>query len=294
MSKRKSWQRGSMVLVAAGTLVAAQGCASLQRQPPADPPVGAAADEIVPMPVVTAPKEVPPPAPKPIRPATPIKIRPTVSYTVQQGDTLSLIAQMYGIRVAEITELNRGLDPKRLRVGKTLLLPPHAKKRNIARKAPKPAAPHAQASAAAGAGEYVIKPGDSLSKIAVAHGVTQQALREANGMTNDKLVAGKKLVIPGGAKAPAAPAAPAAPVAPAIPVAPAEPAVPADPGLVPPGGMAPAAEEPIIGTDTLGAPPSPDAGALPGPEAAPGAALAPAPLIPVSPESAVNPFTNAP
>lgn len=43
---------------------------------------------------------------------------------------------------------------------------------------------------------YRIKNGDSLEKIARAHQTTVQALKEVNGLTNDKIVVGKVLQIP--------------------------------------------------------------------------------------------------
>lgn len=43
---------------------------------------------------------------------------------------------------------------------------------------------------------YKIKNGDTLEKIAKTHGTTIQALKEANGMTSDKIVVGKTLKIP--------------------------------------------------------------------------------------------------
>lgn len=48
------------------------------------------------------------------------------SYTIKSGDTLDKIAKAHKVSVAEIMKLNEGLDPKRLRIGKTLLLPKDA------------------------------------------------------------------------------------------------------------------------------------------------------------------------
>ena len=48
-----------------------------------------------------------------------------------------------------------------------------------------------------GGGEYVVKSGDSLSKIAAANGVTISALTEANGISKaNQIRAGQKLTIP--------------------------------------------------------------------------------------------------
>ena len=43
---------------------------------------------------------------------------------------------------------------------------------------------------------YLVKSGDTLPRIAKAHGTTAQALRAANGLTNDRLVVGMKLKMP--------------------------------------------------------------------------------------------------
>ena len=43
---------------------------------------------------------------------------------------------------------------------------------------------------------YVVKSGDSLTRIAKAHGTTVKALKAANGLEGDRIVVGAKLKIP--------------------------------------------------------------------------------------------------
>ncbi len=43
---------------------------------------------------------------------------------------------------------------------------------------------------------YVVKSGDTVPRIAKAHGTTAQALRTANSLKNDRLVVGMKLKLP--------------------------------------------------------------------------------------------------
>ena len=62
----------------------------------------------------------PPPPPKPT--TTKVVIGPHQEYTVQSGDTLSLIAQAFGTTVAKIKEMN-ALKSDNLRVGQKLNLP---------------------------------------------------------------------------------------------------------------------------------------------------------------------------
>ena len=62
----------------------------------------------------------PPPPPKPT--VTKVVIGPHQEYTVQSGDTLSLIAQAFETTVAKIKEMN-GLKNDNLRIGQKLKLP---------------------------------------------------------------------------------------------------------------------------------------------------------------------------
>lgn len=52
------------------------------------------------------------------------------------------------------------------------------------------------AHAAAGGAVHVVVAGDTLGGIARKYGVTQSAIKQANNMTKDTVVLGKKLVIP--------------------------------------------------------------------------------------------------
>jgi LysM repeat protein len=66
--------------------------------------------------------------------------------------------------------------------------------------------------AVAGPGEYVVKPGDSLAKIARANGCSLADLQSVNsGVDSKHLKVGQKLKLPQKGGAAAAPAAPAAP-----------------------------------------------------------------------------------
>ena len=60
------------------------------------------------------------PTPDPTRPAT---VAAPETYVVQPGDTLSLIAEIYGVTVDEIMELNGLADGDVLSAGQTLILP---------------------------------------------------------------------------------------------------------------------------------------------------------------------------
>lgn len=165
------------------------------------------------------------------------------TYTVQNGDSLSRIAQRCGVSSRELAEVNNIKDPNKVRVGQKLVLPDYAKAQPSMTSSSKPKAkskPKAETAAkvsAAGGPAYVVQSGDSLSKIASKHGVKISALRAANPkLKGDKILVGQKLVIPG-ADAAAAPAAPAAQVVPPPPAA--EP-MPVPQDLITPSSVQPA------------------------------------------------------
>ena len=146
-------------------------------------------------------------------------VHSTTPYTIQKGDTISAVAYKYNLRWQDVVAVNPGISPNKLRVGQVIQLPGQlevSKARYVPAtsthkkvSAPKTSAPKASASAAAKVSgptsAYVVKSGDSLSSIAHKHGVKTAALREANGLKNDKLVVGQKLKVPaskkGGAEA---------------------------------------------------------------------------------------------
>lgn len=248
---RRGWLVSTVIAVhvaAVGAFLLIQGCRTTAPVPPPEVPVMP--------PVATTPEPAPAPAPLvvppppvqmlPPEPMAPVTTAPkadvppakkwqsqTTTYVVQKGDTLSDIAYKYDLTVSEISALNKITNPARISVGQKILLPgtidlSKAKKVAKPKKVSKPkkeavttkdtsAAPAGAAAAVAGAGEYVIQPGDTLSELAVKFGTKTEEIRKANNLKNDRITAGQKITIPGGATAkPDAAAAPAVDV-PAIP-----------------------------------------------------------------------------
>ena len=65
-------------------------------------------------------------APRPTPPPTAFKENfpaEGISYTVQKGDTLSIIARKTGAKLSDITNANKIADPTKVRVGDTLFIP---------------------------------------------------------------------------------------------------------------------------------------------------------------------------
>lgn len=95
-------------------------------------------------------------------------------YVVKSGDSLYKIANMYGMSVDELKQLNN-LTSNLLQIGQTLKV---------------------KSSSTTPANSYVVKSGDSLYSIAKKFGVSVDQLKTANNKTSNLLSIGEVLVIP--------------------------------------------------------------------------------------------------
>ncbi|AHU88837.1 lytic transglycosylase domain-containing protein [Trueperella pyogenes] len=170
----------------------------------------------------------PAPANTPVAAQAAPPVTSAVTYTVKAGDTLSKIARQYKTSVAKLAADNAIPNPNRISIGQRLTIadaaavttPAPAPVRPVPEPAPAPEpapvsapepapAPAPQASTNA---SYVVRPGDTLSGIAMRHGTTVAALTAANKISNpNRIAVGQKLTIAGSTTVEAAPAAPAKP-----------------------------------------------------------------------------------
>src|SRR2546426_13013 len=118
-------------------------------------------------------------------------------YTVAANDTLYSIARRFGVSVDYLAQINGIRDPGRIRVGALLVIPdPRTGPRQP--RAVAAASGHPISSRPSFTDHYVVRPGDTLSHLARAHGVTVDALQRANGLTSqDYIRVGQVLRIPG-------------------------------------------------------------------------------------------------
>lgn len=121
--------------------------------------------------------------------------RVLTTYTVAVGDTLGTIADRFDTTIAELLELNTGLDTTTvLNVGDMLEVPvPSASAPETAPEGPVPA----PGSNRLELDEYVVVAGDTIGGIADRFGLTIGELLEANNLTADSVLqVGQVLTIP--------------------------------------------------------------------------------------------------
>ena len=109
--------------------------------------------------------------------------------TVRPGDTLSGIAARHGVTEQRLIRLNDLADPNRIYVGQRLRLRPAGGR---------PAADRADRRSERRVTRHRVEYGDTLSGIALEHGVTVTAIARANDIANVSFIrAGQVLRIPG-------------------------------------------------------------------------------------------------
>ncbi|MGO9585889.1 MAG: LysM peptidoglycan-binding domain-containing protein [Limisphaerales bacterium] len=205
-SKRRSYMKlGVFCVLLVGvvglTAMLIQGCKREQNNetenpPPVDtntvvmdtnqPPMVASNPPVAPPPVVVQP---------PVAPSG-------AEYVVVHGDTLGKIAKKNGVTLSALKAANPGVEPTKLKVGQKLTIPAGGTA---------PGATGASVGSDTGMGgeTYMVKSGDSLTKIAKAHGTTVKAIKAENNLTTDHIKVGQKLKIPAKAEATAPAPAPA-------------------------------------------------------------------------------------
>lgn len=110
----------------------------------------------------------------------------TVRHQIRSGESLSTIAERYGVKVSDIMRVNK-LSSSHIMAGQYLMIEYDSTK-SVTKK---PAVP-----ADTNATRYMVKRGDTLSEIAEKFHVSVKSIRKANGMKGSKIVEGKTLVIP--------------------------------------------------------------------------------------------------
>jgi LysM repeat protein len=142
-------------------------------------------DAVVPPPDKPQPTPTPAP-PAPSAPPQPAPAEPPAEYTVAPGDSLSGLAERFGLDVVKLMRWNNLDDADWLVAGQRLAL-----------RAPQVVAP---SSRSAEGGTYVVAEGDTLWDVATKYGTTPATLAELNGVGDDGVIlVGQTLRLPAGA-----------------------------------------------------------------------------------------------
>ncbi len=184
MGMTSKWMRVVLVALVLTALLA--GC-TRDRSTPEPETTPASAVEPVVEPAITrdaAPTTEPTPAPTPVPTETPEP--KTIPYTVQPNDTVSTVAEKFGIASQELRELNL-LATDDLQVGQVLRVPntPGVTAEGLPTPTPEPFT-------------YAVQTGDTLFSIALQFDVSPNEIVAANTLSDpNNVFVGQELLIPG-------------------------------------------------------------------------------------------------
>ena len=157
-----------------------------------------------PAPELKQEKKTPAPAPAP-KVEKPVRKTGT-THVIEKGDSFWSIALLYGVSMDEVIALNPGMDPLKLQVGDKVNIPAPGSRKVMKRTGAKTSAKTTRSSRRGKKtvakplkddGLYVVRKGDSFSRIAARFHIRAADLAAANNMTLDQtLQIGQKLVIP--------------------------------------------------------------------------------------------------
>jgi LysM repeat protein len=121
-----------------------------------------------------------------------------VPHTVQPGETLWSIAAANNFTTRTVASYNALPEDAQVEAGETIQIPTEAE--GAAALASAPASPSADVSGSSASGSgstHTVTPGESLSSIAVANGISESALASFNGLSpNASLIIGDRIRIP--------------------------------------------------------------------------------------------------
>jgi LysM repeat protein len=114
-------------------------------------------------------------------------------YKIKAGDTYYSIGKDFGVTMKALQDANPNVDPARLQIGKTILVPPPAPATTATTSSPPPPGVPGQVT-------HKVVSGDTLSGLATKYNTTVKAIQTANGLTDTRIKVGDVLKIPAGSR----------------------------------------------------------------------------------------------
>jgi LysM repeat protein len=151
-------------------------------------PAGQSAGQQSALPQPTTPIQPPPSVTSDVPPAP---TTPSVDYVVARGDTFGNIAKRQHISLNALVEANPGVNARKLKIGQKLQIPAATTAVSTTS-----SAASAVDTAEASTSVYVVKPGDTLSKIARLHRTSSKKIMALNGLNTKVVRVGQKLKMP--------------------------------------------------------------------------------------------------
>lgn len=116
-----------------------------------------------------------------------------LEHVVTRGQTLSHIADRYGVSITAIRATNNNVNPRRLQIGQKLIIPRSGRARaQVAKATPTPAP---AITTSDGSRIVTVQRGDTLWTIARAHGVSTSDLMAMNNLRTSRIYPGDRLTV---------------------------------------------------------------------------------------------------
>lgn len=117
------------------------------------------------------------------------------THVVRRGESLWVIARKRGVSIRQLTRLNPGLRPKRIRIGAKLRLPAPKPKRPLRAKKIEKARKNGEKNEG-GASHHLVGPGENVWLIARRYGVSTKSLLAWNRLSDSAMIfPGNRLII---------------------------------------------------------------------------------------------------
>jgi membrane-bound lytic murein transglycosylase D len=112
-----------------------------------------------------------------------------VKHRIRRGETVSQIARNYGVSITSIVQANKLGRSRRIYAGRTLMIPVPPGRTSGGGQVSRNKVQRSSN------GKYLVRYGDTLWDIAVAHGMSVRQLKRINNLSSNRIYAGRELIV---------------------------------------------------------------------------------------------------